>query len=625
MIPTVPGPSPAQQYLPPLTATPGTIVTLSPHPDLSPEACLAPPSATVRGIITDQTPIGCGVICVGIARWGLGQYWWLSDGEEPPVLAQIIWLKMLDNQVLRLGFAYCGDLQGNLAPLPYRNAKNCPPDLQALDYPTTLRLTPNDFPRRDAPRDRGVVTDELDRTAGNSGADNPAASNSAVSNSALDNPEMSAAVDDPVSATAGIIPPEYLDIINASPLFEGVDPALLSALLPQCSFRFFRAGETLIRAGYHNHHLHLLLSGYLRVSFMNLPNSYFNQDLGLTITPGECLGEMSIIEHRPVAAYVVAETDGYLLQIPSHLFWERLMHIPRLTQNLLKELSSRIRRSDAVIFNDLEQRFQFEQIEKDLRFASEVQRNILPHFPALPHHPTIEVYAQIQPAREVGGDFFDVFELDQRRVCIAVGDVSGKGVPAALFMIRSITLLRLMMSPAKALDTVLAKINWHLCQNNETSMFLTLFVGILDTETGELTYGNGGHIPPLLQSVESGIGSGIGSGTVGQGGPMMGDWQPIPLPPGILLGINEENRYKLATLRLQPGETLVAYTDGVTEAENDRQEFFGLERTIATLQQLPPQTDVETIVKTLKMAVTHFAGNTPQSDDLTLLALRFNP
>ena len=621
MTPTVSSPSPAQHPLSShWTATPGTVITLRPHRDLAPEARLAPPSATVRGIITDQTPIGCGVICVGIARWELGQYWWLGEGEEPLVLAQIIWLKMLDNQVLRLGFAYCTDRQGNLAPLPYPSAKHRPADLQTPDYPTTFRPAPSDSPRWDAPRDRGLVTDELDRTAGPAGAGNPTVSNPTVSNPTASHPGTCAAGDAPASVTAETIPPEYFDIIHASPLFEGVDSALLSTLLPQCSFRFFRAGETLIRAGYHNHHLYLLLSGYLRVSFMNLPNSYFNQDLGLTVTPGECLGEMSIIEHRPVAAYVVAETDGYLLQIPSHLFWDRLIPIPRLTQNLLKELSSRIRRSDAIIFNDLEQRFQFEQIEKDLRFASEVQRNILPHFPALPHHPTIEVYAQIQPAREVGGDFFDVFELDQRRVCIAVGDVSGKGVPAALFMIRSITLLRLMMSPGKALDVVLGKINWHLCQNNETSMFLTLFVGILDTETGELTYGNGGHIPPLLQSVESRMGLGTG-----QGEPMRGDWQPIPLPPGILLGIDEENRYKLATLRLQPGETLVAYTDGVTEAENDRGEFFGLERTIATLQQLPPNLGVEAIVKTLKMAVTNFAGNRPPSDDLTLLTLRFNP
>jgi PAS domain S-box-containing protein len=254
---------------------------------------------------------------------------------------------------------------------------------------------------------------------------------------------------------------------------------------------------------------------------------------------------------------------------------------------------------------NLEEKLKFEYLQKELDAASTIQTSILPHqFPLFPNHPQADVAATIIPAKEVGGDFFDAFPLDENLICIALGDVSGKGIPAALFMIRVITLIRLSVSKLNSLASIVESINRHLCEGNDNYMFVTMFIGVFDVTSGKLTYVNGGHNLPFFAR---------------RGNP----FQLLEVPKGILLGIHEGATYETAELLFQPGDTLVLYTDGVTEAENQEQEFFSTERTGQVLNNVLTTATSEVMVKTLQEAVFAFSHSVPQSDDVTILVLRY--
>jgi sigma-B regulation protein RsbU (phosphoserine phosphatase) len=211
----------------------------------------------------------------------------------------------------------------------------------------------------------------------------------------------------------------------------------------------------------------------------------------------------------------------------------------------------------------------------------------------------------MEPAREVGGDFYDVVALDPGRVLLAVGDVSGKGMPAALFMVRSITLLRAVALRDDPADGLLARLNTLLCENNPSELFTTAFLAVVDAATGNLTCYNGGHPPPLIS----------------RGG---APFAPLALPRGLVVGIVEGVPYPAATVRLEPGDRLVVYTDGVTEAEDPAGRMFGEERLCATLDGCASR-DAAGLVEAVRAAVRDFAGAAPQSDDMTLLALGYHP
>ena len=209
----------------------------------------------------------------------------------------------------------------------------------------------------------------------------------------------------------------------------------------------------------------------------------------------------------------------------------------------------------------------------------------------------------MEPAKEVGGDFFDAFALDNDNIYIAIGDVSGKGMPAALFMVRVITLLRMGISNEATFGAVLPMVNQMLCQNNEDCMFVSLFVGLLNVKTGHLTYMNGGHNRPFFAR---------------SGNP----FELLDVPRSLVLGLHDQSVYDVAELTLKPGDTLVLYTDGVTEAENTDQAYFAIDRTTAVLNKSAKK-DMTNLVQTLQAAVVEFSNGAPQSDDITLLALRY--
>ena len=246
-----------------------------------------------------------------------------------------------------------------------------------------------------------------------------------------------------------------------------------------------------------------------------------------------------------------------------------------------------------------------ENLQKELSVATAIQMNMLPKcYYLFPQHPQIKTYGLMRPAKEIGGDFYDEFTLNNNYIVFAIGDVSGKGIPAALFMMETMTLLRSIITKPKKFATALMKINKLLCKNNDTNMFVTLFIGLLNVATGELHYSNGGHNPPLLAHKNE-------------------PFEILNVPRNILLGVHDEAQYEVVEIQLQEGDTLILYTDGVTEAENDKQEFFSLERAINVLNST--YHDSKTLVNTLYNEVVIFADNQVQSDDITIFSLQYDP
>lgn len=388
--------------------------------------------------------------------------------------------------------------------------------------------------------------------------------------------------------------------VSQNHLFYEIPSRYLEPVLAECSMQQLQKGDILLSPDQENHQLYLLVSGQLQV-YLDKADAR----TGFPIAPGECIGEMSFIEQRRTSAFVIADEESSLIVIPEDIFWSKFIHLPNAVRNLLRVLTNRTRKDNEVIRQSLEQQLRYEHFQKELKVARNIQANILPQeIPLLPNHPRVDVCAMMEPAKEVGGDFYDAFALDKNTICIAIGDVSGKGMPAALFMMRAITLLRMSLSKDTPFESVLPTVNRLLCENNDGGMFVTLFVGLFEVTTGTLTYMNAGHNPPFFS---------------GHGRP----FHLLDLPKGMLLGIHTAARYEVATRIFQPGDMLVLYTDGVTEAQNSQQEFYSVARACDTLQTVSTDDNTTRVVKALSDSVSHFSKGVPQSDDITILVLRY--
>jgi len=246
-----------------------------------------------------------------------------------------------------------------------------------------------------------------------------------------------------------------------------------------------------------------------------------------------------------------------------------------------------------------------ERIESELKIAHDIQMGMLNKiFPPFPDRKEFDIYATLYPAREVGGDLYDFFFLDDDHLCFAVGDVSDKGVPAALFMAIVMTLIKTKATRGLTPDTVLGRVNQDISMDNPSAMFVTLFLGILNIRTGELQYCNGGHNPPYIIRPS-------------------GDIVPLETTQGMALGIMEEFSYQSKKIALRKGESIFVYTDGVTEAMNEKAELFSEERTereLAELKERPVQEVVAGIMEKLKA----FSKGLEQHDDITMMMLRFH-
>ncbi len=245
-----------------------------------------------------------------------------------------------------------------------------------------------------------------------------------------------------------------------------------------------------------------------------------------------------------------------------------------------------------------------ERVNTELSVATRIQANMLPSiFPAFPERKEIDIYATMNPAKEVGGDFYDFFMVDERHLAIVMADVSGKGVPAALFMVIGKTLIKDHTQSGKDLGEVFTEVNELLCESNSEGLFITAFEGVLDLVNGEFRFVNAGHEIPYICKKD-------------------GRFKPHKIRAGFVLAGMENMRYKCGEMQLDVGDKIFQYTDGVTEATNANNELFGMDRLTNILGEnsaLPP---AELLPK-IKEDIDKFVGEAPQFDDITMLCLEY--
>jgi phosphoserine phosphatase RsbU/P len=281
--------------------------------------------------------------------------------------------------------------------------------------------------------------------------------------------------------------------------------------------------------------------------------------------------------------------------------------VPGVARNLMTVFAERMRINNNRITERVKATMELERLQRELHFAKDIQESMLPQgYPLFPERADLFCGGRMRAAREVGGDFYDAFFIDQDRLFLTIGDICGKGMPAALLMARTMTLLRSeatrrVRSQRQHVKDILDRVNRRLCENNTNSYFSSIFAAMFSASTGMLTYVNAGHNPPLISS--------SGSTFRFEAGPR----NPV-------VGITAERHYRGGEVKLSSGDTLVLYTDGVTEAEDAESEQFGEDRLLSTLNSSQGQ-DASSIVDTLFEAVDVFTKRHQQSDDITVLVL----
>jgi sigma-B regulation protein RsbU (phosphoserine phosphatase) len=419
-------------------------------------------------------------------------------------------------------------------------------------------------------------------------------------------------------------------LLRRVPLFAAIPPDELKSLTAELRHAAYPAGTLLLREDDRGDRFYIILSGQVAIiKALGTPNERL---LGLR-GAGEFVGEMSLLNLdglRSASVRVIADTQ--VLEVTHDDFDRLLQRYPMMAYDMLRAVSTRRRESDDAMIRDIQEKneqlasayadlevqnqrlarayadlaaaqaqlIEKEALERELRLAREIQESILPR--RLPALPGIDVGARMVTAREVGGDFFDAFPLGAHQLGLVVGDACGKGMPAAIFMALTRSLLRAEASRATSPEVTLRNVNRHLQDMNDAGMFITVLYGIFRSATRQFAYARAGHELPLA----------------------CGPSHELLAPPrahGHPLGLFPEPALDVQTMRLPPGGTLLLYTDGVTEATDAQGDFFGLERTGAALrahQEAPAQSLCDRLVDDLAL----FRGAAPQADDITLLALR---
>jgi serine phosphatase RsbU (regulator of sigma subunit) len=243
------------------------------------------------------------------------------------------------------------------------------------------------------------------------------------------------------------------------------------------------------------------------------------------------------------------------------------------------------------------------KMEQELQMAHVIQNSALPKKFDFDNN-SFELYATMDPAREVGGDFYDYFFVGKDKLALVIADVAGKGIPAALFMMRSKTALRGIAEEGKSISDVLSSVNNDLCEGNEASMFVTVWIAVVDLDTGDVRAANAGHEYPAL--MRSG-----------------GRYELVKDKHGMPLGAMEGLKFKEYELHLDPGDSLYVYTDGVPEAINTKDEQYGTDRMLRAINRHSGES-MEAILRGAKRSMDRFVGKAEQFDDITMLGFRYN-
>lgn len=381
-------------------------------------------------------------------------------------------------------------------------------------------------------------------------------------------------------------------------LFRDADPRELDEALAACDVLALPAGTTLLRPGEPNRNVYVLLSGRLEARIGDAEKP----EMGIAIAAGECIGEISAIDGKPPSALVHALSDVRVLRLDGDLFWERLMQLRGVAANLMTTLADRMRRSNRAALAMQRERLELQHLRKELDLARQFQVSMLPlERPLFPGRDDLEACGFMEPASKVGGDLFDLFFVDGDTLFVCIGDVSGHGIAAALFMVRVIGLLRVIAQETTRPEKVLEALNDRLCAGRETGLFVTLFCGFLDVPSGRFTYSNAGHCPPMVRS------------------PGGARW--LPIPKGMVVGAVPARRYASLEGELTLGETLFCYSDGLTESRDPAGREVGAEAFRAWLQ-CDPAVALHDLLDGLFERVVAHMGTRAIVDDCTMVAVR---
>jgi sigma-B regulation protein RsbU (phosphoserine phosphatase) len=381
-------------------------------------------------------------------------------------------------------------------------------------------------------------------------------------------------------------------------LFRGVDPCSVIDAVRECDVQTVAPDSVLLEAGTANDTIYVLLSGRLAAHL----DTALIRGVPISIDIGESVGEMSTIDGKPVSARVSAVTEARVLNLPGALFWSRIAGIPGVTRNLLASLSTRMRRANETMLEAQRRHLALEHLRRELQVARQLQASMIPGRGRLfPERRDIEVAGLANSASEVGGDFFDAFFVDDRHMFVCVGDVSGHGIPAALFMARTMGLIRIAAMRTRQPARLLEHLNQQLCSGNDANIFVTIFCAFLQVATGRLTFANAGHCAPLLAHE--------------------GRASRLPLPKGALVGVIPGLHYTANEMELQPGVALVCFTDGIPEAESKSGREFSQER-LAAVVAAHSSGSVESLLDGVQRELLAFLDGVELADDCTLLGVR---
>lgn len=399
------------------------------------------------------------------------------------------------------------------------------------------------------------------------------------------------------------------------PLFKEMPKLELFKLVNELPVEQFKAGTYLFREGDPGDSLYVVTDGLLEIV---LAADTRDEMLLRVCGPGEYVGEMSLIMPKGKrTASVRAKLDSRVWMMSREKFNEVLQGWPHLAYSMVEIMSERLDSSNEAAFHDLvaknqalqkaydelkaaqDQLIEKERLERELQVAADIQMSILPD--VLPDFEEFSFGARILPARQVGGDLYDVFTLKGGQVGVLIGDVADKGVPSALFMARAHALVMAEADIGLTAGEVLRMVNSHITRLQKSTQFVTVLYGILDLKTRIFSYARAGHEPPLILHLN-------------------GNVERIPHSPGMALGLWDEITLDERSVQLLPGDTLLLYTDGMTDCRDPKGEPFGLDRIKTTLSGYA-NFNAQQVCDHMLNTLNQFRDGSKQDDDVTLVAV----
>ncbi len=404
-----------------------------------------------------------------------------------------------------------------------------------------------------------------------------------------------------------------IHVLNIQPYLQGVGPDSVRRLAEQAIERHVEPGQIILEEGSAGSEMYLIADGLVEV----VRGKGEGEMLLATRGPGEFVGEMGLLESEPRFATIRALESSHVVVLPEASVRRLLAEEPLVLYRTVQMLSARLRETDLQMIADLQRKneelarayhelkeaqaalVEKERLERELELAREVQRDILPHeFPRLPG---FGCAARYQPARQVGGDFYDVIPLGGQRIGLVMADVSDKGMASALFMALTRSLIRVEARRSRSPRQVLLNVHNLLLEISRSDRFVTVFYGVLDLATRTLRYARAGHDRPLHYA------------------PERGECQALD-GLGMLLGLVEDVVLEEVEVQVHPGDLLVLYTDGITDAISPSGEFFGRERLEDTICSAGGESAQDLCDLVFERVQRYQAGAT-QYDDIALLVV----